>query len=490
LIGATGATLTNSFSNTTISNTTTGYVYVYLTTPSVITTKTIHLAAHSSGPVLININNGEKYILNGLNQTAQFLYIPAINEWINTNNLYTNIVSVQLQDKLLGNGTVGNTGQFGSSVAISGDSNTIAVGAYTDNAGVGTIWIFGRTGGIGTFSGIQGLTGITGSNGQSNIGQSVSLSDNGNTLVVGGPGDNGNTGAAWVFGRTGSTGTFIQLQELTESGEIGPVYFGVSVAVSHDSNTIAIGGPGDHNNLGATWIFGRTGSTGSYQLLQNKLVGSGFTGTPPYIGQGTSVALSGDSNTLAVGGPGNNNGVGAVWIFGRTGSTGPFGTTGTKIVPSGYYGTSYFGSSVSLSENGSILAVGAPNDNISTGAGYIFTLGGTGWTQQAKLTPNNVSISNRLGLSVSLSSDGTVVAMGAPVAIIPGTTNISQLVSSTCIFTFSSGIWQQAQTLMGTNSIPPSGQGWSVSLSDDGQTLVVGGETDNGNMGAAWVFIG
>jgi hypothetical protein len=69
-----------------------------------------------------------------------------------------------------------------------------------------------------------------------------------------------------------------------------------SVAISADGNTAVVGGPGDASNKGAVWVYTRNGSSWS---LQSKLVGTGATGASR---QGTSVSVSSDGNTVASGG--------------------------------------------------------------------------------------------------------------------------------------------------------------------------------------------
>ena len=86
------------------------------------------------------------------------------------------------------------------------------------------------------------LTG--GEEGNSEFGVLVSLSADGNTALVGGWKDNGTKGAAWVFTRTGGVWSQ-QGPKLTPTGEVGEGGFGTSVALSADGNTALIGAPGD-----------------------------------------------------------------------------------------------------------------------------------------------------------------------------------------------------------------------------------------------------
>jgi hypothetical protein len=82
------------------------------------------------------------------------------------------------------------------------------------------------------------------------------------------------------------------------------------VALSADGNTVIVGGPGDSNGQGAAWLYTRSGGVWTQQ--GNKLVGTGASGA---VQQGSSVSLSSDGSTAIVGGLDDNGGAGAVWVY-------------------------------------------------------------------------------------------------------------------------------------------------------------------------------
>jgi hypothetical protein len=151
-------------------------------------------------------------------------------------------------------------------------------------------------------------------------GTSVSLSADGNTAIVGGPGDIRSTlpqvinvGAAWVWTRSG-TMWVQQGMKLVGSGAVWPTtgygaYQGVSVSLSADGNTALVGGSDDNNKLGATWVWKRSGNVWSQE--GEKLVGRDGTGAAR---QGSSVSLSADGLTALVGGY-QDDSAGAAWVF-------------------------------------------------------------------------------------------------------------------------------------------------------------------------------
>jgi hypothetical protein len=280
--------------------------------------------------------------------------------------------------KRSGTGAVGASFQ-GYSVALSADGNTAIVGGPTDNcgncdskhltdAGAGALWVFTRSGGVWSQQGAK-LVG-TGSVGQAGQGFSAALSADGNTAIVGGWADNSYTGAAWVFVRSGGVWTQ-QGGKLVGTGAIGQAGQGSSVALSADGDTALVGGPGDNSNAGATWVFTRRGAV--WRQQGKKLIGTGALGASF---QGHSVALSADGHTAIAGGPGDNpnsnrnSSAGAAWVFTHNGVA--WTQQGAKRVGIGSLGQAAQGFSVSLSGDGAAAIVGGLEDNSGNGAAWVF----------------------------------------------------------------------------------------------------------------------
>jgi hypothetical protein len=382
--------------------------------------------------------------------------------------------------KLVGRGAVSDPGfavEQGASVSLSGDGNTAVVGGMGDNNGVGAAWVFTGSGRVWRQQSPK-LVGA-GAIGRAALGYSVSLSADGNTAIVGGPLDNMSTsglsvGAAWVFAR--SAGIWSQQAKLVGTGAVNFPEQGRSVSLSADGNTAIVGGP-DDGNRGAAWVFTRSG--GVWIQPGPKLVGTGAVGD---ASQGASVSLSGDGNTAIVGGPSDNlssNGyVGAAWVFTRSG--GVWRQQGPKLVGTGPIGDAFQGASVSLSGDGNTAIVGGPRDN-DIGAAWVFTRSGGVWRQQgAKLVTSEATGPAGQGHSVSLSGDGNTAVVG-------GFGNDGG-VGTAWVYSRSGGVWsQQGPNLIATGAVGPAALGYSVSLSADGNTAVIGGP-DDGHIGAMWVF--
>ena len=216
------------------------------------------------------------------------------------------------------------------------------------------------------------------------FGYSVALSADGNTALVGGPSSNYTyAGGAWVFTRSGATWT--QQAKLISAEVTGFTGFGRSVALSADGNTAAIGAPLSGTESGAVWIFSRSGSAWTEQA---KLKGSGAT-SDCCIDFGFSVALSADGNTVLIGAPRDNE-VGAVWVFTRSGSS--WTQQGEKLkggeaIKFQEAFTGDFGYSVALSSDGNTALIGGANDNGRAGAAWVFTRSSSTWAQQGPKLP-------------------------------------------------------------------------------------------------------
>ncbi len=387
---------------------------------------------------------------------------------------------IQQGSELTGTGETGNGG-FGSSVALSVDGNTALIGGDADNGGVGAAWVFTRSGTTWTQQGPK-LTGV-GESGDGEFGGSVALSADGSTALIGGPADNFNGytgqahGAAWVFTRSGSTWTQ-QGSKLTGAAESGDgTMFGSSVALSADGNTALIGGFSDDYDVGAAWVFTRSGTTWTQQ--GPKLTAADESGYGQF---GYSVALSADGNTALIGGFYEGVGVGAAWVFTRSGTT--WTQQGSKLTGAGESGDGYFGCSVALSADGNTALIGGFYEGAGVGAAWVFTRSGTTWTQQGSKLTDTGGAEEWFGYSVALSGDGNTALIGGLYD-----TYSNYGIGAAWVFTRSGTTWtQQGSKLTGTGE---SGEGWfgdSVALSGDGNTALIGGRNDNDSVGAAWAF--
>jgi len=295
------------------------------------------------------------------------------------------------------------------------------------------------------------------------FGTSVALSSDGNTLAVGAPDEDSNAvtvggdetnntatdaGAVYVYTRATTTWTKQAYLKATNAGSSDS--FGTSLAMSSDGNTLAIGAPdessvatGINGNIfdnsafgaGAVYVFTRATTTWSQQAY----VKASNTETSDQFG--TAVALTGDGNSLAVGAPGEDSsstGIdgaqtgttasasGAVYLMFRTGGT----TWGQEafVKASNTGASDDFGRAVALSPNGLHLAVGAPqedsigvgigadqasNTGSASGAVYLFYKSGA-WQQGAYIKATNSEGNDHFGSALGLANDTKPLVVASP----------------------------------------------------------------------------
>jgi hypothetical protein len=291
---------------------------------------------------------------------------------------------------------------FGASVAVSADGNTALVGDPSATSVPGAAWVFTRSGT--TWTRDQALTGDN-EVGEGRFGKSVALSSDGTTALIGDPSASSQRGAAWVFVLAGGTWT---RQAALVSYEGRFAHFGRSVALSGDGNTALIGGPGDSNYTGAAWTFTRSDATWTQQA--RKLTGANEVGAGHF---GKSVALSADGDTALVGGQDDNEERGAAWTFTRSDGA-AFTQPGAKIEPAAGLGEGHFGSGVALSGDGGLALIGAPRASAGLGSVAVLERSGSSWTELPALGGTETVGRGWSGASVALSSDGEVAAIGAP----------------------------------------------------------------------------
>jgi hypothetical protein len=161
----------------------------------------------------------------------------------------------------------------------------------------------------------------------------------------------------------------------------------------------------------------------------------------------------------------------------------PFIQQGEKLTGSGEdSGKVFFGWSVALSADGDTALIGGVLDNSHVGAAWVFTRSGSTWTQQGeKLTGGGESGDADFGTSVALSADGNTALVGGQ--------EDDGHIGAAWVFTRSGSTWApQGSKLTGGGESGEGSFGSSVALSAEGNTALIGGPGDSGGEGAAWVF--
>jgi type IX secretion system substrate protein len=303
-------------------------------------------------------------------------------------------------------------------------------------------------------------------------GHSVSLSADGLIAAIGAPSNAGNgTRAGHVRVYKLISGTWVQ-QGADIEGEAAGDFSGQSVSLSADGSIVAIGANINAGN-GA-----RAGHVRVYKLISGVWTqqGTDIDGEAAGDFSGWSVSLSADGSIVAIGATfnaGNGLAAGHVRVFKLI--SGVWIQQGADIDGEAADGRSGF--SVSLSADGSIVAIGAPNNNgngVFAGHVRVFKLISGVWTQQGADIDGEAA-GDRSGESVSLSADGSTVAIGAPMNAGNGSE-----AGHVRVYKLISGAWtQQGGDIDGEAAGDRSGE--SVSLSADGSTVAIGASSNAGN---------
>ena len=148
-----------------------------------------------------------------------------------------------------------------------------------------------------------------------------------------------------------------------------------------------------------------------------------------------------------------------------------------------------FGVSTHISTDGNTVVVGAQVESTggaTTGSTYIFTRSGTTWSQQAKLQPSDVAAGDASGAQVSISGDGNTLVLSSP-----GDDTGYTGAGAAYIFTRSGTTWSQQQKIQASDIQAGDFFGIAVALDTTGDLAIVGSyreDTDYSNAGAAYVF--
>ena len=196
-------------------------------------------------------------------------------------------------------------------------------------------------------------------------------------------------------------------------GDMGNDYLGVSVSLSSNGNIVALGANGNDangNSSGQVKIFENIANTWTQ-------IGTNINGEAVNDESGFSVSLSGNGNVVAIGAYGNDgNGADSGHVRVYQNVSGTWVQKGTDI--DGEASGDYAGTSVSLSNNGNVLVVGAtgnddggPGDDFGQIRTYQYI--GDSWVQTG-VDIDGATVGSNFGRAVSISDDGTTVFAGAP----------------------------------------------------------------------------
>eukprot|EP00981_Chlorochromonas_danica_P012776 scaffold5392_cov113-Ochromonas_danica.AAC.1 len=295
-------------------------------------------------------------------------------------------------------------------------------------------------------------------------GYSVSLSSNGSIVAIGSYNYTGGVGRVRVYRYSASAWT-------QRGGDIVGTqtneYSGWSVSLSSDGSIVAIGSYAYNSGVGRVRVY-------RYSASAWTQLGGDIVGTQSAEWSGYSVSLSSDGSIVAIGSYRYSSGVGRVRVYRYSASA--WTQLGGDIV--GTQTNEYSGRSMSLSSDGSIVAIGSFGYNSGVGRVRVYRYSASAWTQLGGDIVGTQTNEDS-GWSVSLSSDGSIVAIGSY--------RYNSYVGRVRVYQYSASAWTQlGGDIVGTQS--GEYNGYSVSLSSDGSIVAIGSFGYNSGVGRVRVY--
>lgn len=284
------------------------------------------------------------------------------------------------------------------------------------------------------------------------FGRNVAISGDGNVVTIGDNNYANWAGTAWIYKNT--AGNWNLLGQEFSRGDTGDGK-GSSVSLSDDGNTIAVGSSQDARN------YGTAGYTQVYQNINGiwSQIGLNIKGKHSSEYSGSSVSLSGDGSTVAIGSTGNSEKKfhqGCVRVYKNVGGT--WTQVGADLY--GKESGDSFGLKVLLSSDGQTIAIGTSTDSF-----YVYkNIAGT-WTSVGEFEDTYYNF--------CLSADGSTIAAVSYYRIYDTESGSNIRLRYVKMLRFINGSWTQ----VGTNKVQKyrlDGAGDSISLSGDGSILVIG----------------
>jgi uncharacterized repeat protein (TIGR01451 family) len=361
--------------------------------------------------------------------------------------------------------TPGASGQ-GRSISISTDGKTFITSGSVDNTN-GGFWTFKKNGS--TWQPYGGISKKYGSD-YAGFGSKLALSADGSHVLVSCLSSTSGffIGPTNVYQFRDSGGSFKQYGDSIDTylySYLGAAYFGGSVALSRDGNTALISMVNDTAYRGTVRAYSKTGD--SWTPMSSWLTAS----NGKY--QGMSMALSAHGDVAVIGCRDSFH-----YIYRHTGNLWQLEYT-MKSTQGNYT------SNVFVSDDGRTVCLGDIAD--SSGRVTIYAYNGATWHKQAKLKPNDLSYRIAyFGSSVSLSADGNVLAVGAS-----NESGVGYPTGLGAFWTYHrhDSIWtQDGPKLTPSDTSWYAGVGTAIAMTPDANTIIVSGVGDNCYIGATWVY--
>lgn len=363
-----------------------------------------------------------------------------------------------------------NNGELqGTSISTNDACNVFVTGVpfFDTNKGTARVYFYNGSSWVrrGSDANLAGQTGDY-------QGISVSMNDDGTTIVLGAYGNNSFTGIARVYQWNGTSwdrrGDDTELTGITNSD-----FQGSSVSINMDGTIIIIGASGYDGNKGIARVYHWNGTTWDRRGDDTEMVGLVDDR------QGAKVDINNDGTVVVIGAYGHDTNTGITRVYNWNGTSWNRRGDDTQMVGDNTNET--HGGSVSISDDGNVVAAGCYAYQSSTGIVKAYFWNGTSWIRRGDDTQMVGILGDSQGESIAMNNNGTIIAVGGP-----GHSNLKGIVR---VYQWNGSLWNQIgldEQLEGT--IDGDGQGTSVAIKNNGTILFVGVQNYDGGKGAVRVY--
>lgn len=325
---------------------------------------------------------------------------------------------------------------------------------------------------------VQRGSDIDGEAADDDSGRVVSINDDGTIVAIGAHLNDG-TGADAGHVRVYEwNGTAWSPKGADINAEATGDRFGISVSINNDGTVLAVGAdrndPESMSAAGHVRVFYWTGSAWSQR-------GSDIDGAAAGDFTGWSVSLDADGDVLAIGAIFNDDGgdnAGQAKVYAWNGSA--WSQRGDNI--DGAAADDNSGISVSLNSDGGVVAIGAwqNDDGPGNNAGHtrIFSWDGSAWSQKGSDIDGETS-GDLSGYSVSINDHGTIVAIGAYANDATGTGSTQTDAGHTRVYYWTGSAWSQRGSDIDGEAAGDR-SGWNISLDQHGAVVAIGAYRNDG----------
>lgn len=305
------------------------------------------------------------------------------------------------------------------------------------------------------------------------FGKTVLINSNGSLLMVGSVNsplaDRDSSGRLYCYNRDGDI--WKEIQDITADESIFKKHYCYSIAINDNDDRLFVSSP-----YPSMYVYRQYGRVYIYSKIDGKWILSDTVTSgdiDEFTGYGVSISTNDSGSILVIGAPdivACRECVGSVYVYKDNAGT---WTKIDKLVPRDNYSDSY-GSAVSISGNGEVIIVGEYSniydDLVKVGRIFIYYRNNDTWMFDRIMTASDSMSHSRYGMSIAINHEGNILAVGSPTA------NIGSLDDAGKVYIYirNNDTWRESQILSASDMSPYAQYGRTLAMSSDGSILAVG----------------